>query len=280
MLATYHNHSRWSDGKASIPDLIASAHAQSISTLGISDHYCLHPAGVQQPWAMPSEKIDDYIRELQSARASTPPGLTLSIGVEADWFSNHTHVLKPALERLPVDYILGSIHFVGSFTIDGRPEQWAKLTDDQREQLHRDYWTQVPLMAQSRLFDIASHLDLAKKFGYFAKSDLTSLINPALDALADNHLVVELNTAGWHKPCNDAYPSLDILRACRNRNIPVTISADAHQPEHLLRDFDKAALRLHQAGYDRVARFHNREVTFDSLADAVPKPSHTTSFAW
>ena len=31
-------------------------------------------------------------------------------------------------------------------------------------------------------------------------------------AIAAAGLIVELNTAGWHKPCKDGYPSLDILK--------------------------------------------------------------------
>ena len=58
------------------------------------------------------------------------------------------------------------------------------------------------------------------------------------EATAASAPVVEVNTSGWHKPCEDAYPSADIVRECKQRGIPMTINADAHLPEHLLRDFD------------------------------------------
>ena len=51
-------------------------------------------------------------------------------------------------------------------------------------------------LAESGLFDIAAHLDLAKKFGFFATTDLTDVLEPALDAIAAADLVVEVNTAG------------------------------------------------------------------------------------
>ncbi len=90
-------------------------------------------------------------------------------------------------------------------------------------------------------------------------------IDAALDAIADADLVVELNTAGWHKPIRDAYPDEGLLRRCHRRAIPVTLSADAHQPDHLLRDFDRGAERLRAAGYDRIARFRERERRFVEL---------------
>ena len=43
----------------------------------------------------------------------------------------------------------------------------------------------------------------------------------------------------------------------------MTINADSHQPEHLLRDFDKARARLIEAGYTQIARFAPREVRFE-----------------
>jgi hypothetical protein len=50
----------------------------------------------------------------------------------------------------------------------------------------------------------------------------------------------------------------------------VTISADAHHPDHLLRDFTRAADLLAEAGYDEVARFAAREIRFEPLSEAAP----------
>ena len=124
-------------------------------------------------------------------------------------------------------------------------------------------------LAEAGVFNIVAHIDLPKKFGYMPSHVPQREIDAALDAIAEAGLVVELNTAGWHKPCADAYPSTDIVGACFARNIPVTISADAHQGDHLLRDFENAARRLQDAGYDRVARFANREMRFEAISQAL-----------
>lgn len=67
----------------------------------------------------------------------------------------------------------------------------------------------------------------------------------------------------------EGYPSAALLKRCRRRGIPVTLSSDAHQAAHLIRDFERGAAILSAAGYDRVARFRGREQWFESLADAV-----------
>ena len=82
-------------------------------------------------------------------------------------------------------------------------------------------------------------------------------------------MAVELNTSGWFKPCADAYPSVDLLKGYRSRNVPVLITADAHEPDHLLRDFPRALLQLTKAEYDTVARFAERTITTEHAEAAL-----------
>lgn len=284
MLATYHNHSRWSDGKATIEEIIDVGRLMNIAELGISDHWVLHPRGIQQPWAMPTGKLADYVAAIAAlrddvdggARASRQGRPQLRLGLEVDWFPGHSAPLGAMLEKFAFDYLIGSVHEVqlaglGDFMIDMSPAAWEKLSQAQRNAIHQQYWINLKSMAESGLFDIAAHLDLPKKFGFYPTIDLSNEVNAALDAIAaaPNDLVIELNTSGWHKPCADAYPTLEILRECRRRNIKVTLSADAHQPNHLLRDFDRGAARLSEAGYTHVARFKRRRVRLEPLSEAV-----------
>ncbi len=274
MAATYHNHTTFSDGKATVEELVVAAREQGVDELGVSDHLTMHPSGEPVGWAMSVDDLPAYIDELQANRErSATGGPILRIGLEVDWFEGSEHVIGNVLAPLPLDYVLGSVHYVGEVTIDGSPAVWAKLSQAERDDVHEEYWRQIKLMAQSGLFGIAAHIDLHKKFGYQATRDLTPLIDAALDAVAESTMVVELNTAGWHKRCADAYPALDILERCRKRDIVVTLSADAHDPAHLLRDFDRGAQRLIEAGYDQIARFENRNIRLEPIEDAVAQSS-------
>jgi len=280
MLATYHNHSNWSDGKATLHEILAAARRMRIDELGISDHWVLHPQGTRMKWAMAPDRLADYVEAMidlkREANAQRAP--EIRIGLEVDWYPSRPDSpdpglpLRAVLERHPFDYLIGSVHEVDGFMIDGSPAAWQPLSAEQVNHLHRRYWRNMRSLAESEIFDIVAHIDLPKKFGFHATCDLRTEIAEALDAIAaaGNKPVVELNTAGWHKPCACGYPAPEILRECRRRDIPVTISADAHQPEHLLRDFERAAERLSKAGYSQVARFCGREKRFEALDDAVP----------
>lgn len=285
MLATYHNHSTWSDGKASVAELIAAARGMGIDALGISDHWVLHPQRRQFKWAMPTNRLADYVSALRSLRETATPqgGPALMIGLEVDWHPGNAQPLLDMLDIYPFDYIIGSVHEIqvpwgkasgGDFMIDGSATAWQTLSQDQINEIHRQYWRNITSLAESGVFDIVAHMDLPKKFAFYPTADLSREVRSALDAIAaaktptGEKLVVEINTAGWHKPCADAYPTLEILRECRRREIPTTINADAHHPEHLARDFDRAAERLHAAGYSHLARFEKRQTRMEPLSEA------------
>lgn len=271
MLATYHTHTRWSDGKATAAQLLEAARTMRIDELGFSDHFVLHPGGAAMKWAMPTDALPDYVSDIRhlAARTREHGGPTIRLGLEVDWFPGHEAALRAALDPYPFDYIIGSVHDVDGMLVDMSAAAWEKLDASQRNRVHRQYWINMRSLAESGLFDIAAHLDLTKKFGCLPTIDLSKERHTALDAIADAGLVVELNTAGWHKPCDDAYPRLDILRECHDRGIPVTLSSDAHQPDHLLRDFARGAQRLMEAGYAEVARFAGRTRTFEPIESAI-----------
>ncbi|MGI9013410.1 MAG: histidinol-phosphatase HisJ family protein [Phycisphaerales bacterium] len=273
MRATYHNHTTWSDGKASVEELVAHARRLGVNELGISDHLTLPPAGEPPRWSMCSDDLPAYVEEV--AAYGFDADMPVRLGIELDWFDSQESQLREVVNRFPFDYIVGSVHFVGRFPVDGNPHRWDALTQDDIDAIHRGYWERMARMAASGIFTIAAHLDLPKKFNHHPSTQPWDVILPALDALAAAKVVVELNTSGWAKACEDAYPSEEILRACCERSIAVTLSADAHDPLHLLRDFGRGAERLQAAGYNRIARFMNRRIRFDVIDESVielPEP--------
>ncbi len=264
MLATYHNHTGYSDGKGAVDDLIASARKLGVGELGISDHYTLFPTGRVIEWSMKLDRLDEYVAEITAAKEATED-VAVRLGLEVDWFPGCADAIRAALGDHPYDYLIGSVHFVDEFPIDSYAEDWQRLSVDERDDMHEGYWRRIISLAESDLFDIVGHVDLTKKFGFYPRRDLTALVGEALEAIADTRLIVELNTNGWHKPCDDAYPTVDILRGCKRRGVPVTLSSDAHDPAHLVRDFDRGTQRLLEAGHKAVARFAERQVRFDPL---------------
>lgn len=258
MLTSYHNHTTWSDGAPTLAAQIQAARQFGLDELGISDHYVLYPGGVQVDWTLPLDQLGDYVLQLRAAAAETRD-LRLRIGLEADYFPETIEELRGALEPYPWDYLIGSVHYVDGFPIDEDAAHWEALSPAERNEVWRGYWVRIAGLAHSGVFDFVGHLDLPKKFGHRPTVDLGTEAAAALDAIAAAGMAIEINTAGWSLPAAEGYPSLELLREARRRDIPLLINADAHFPEFLVRDFDRARDLARSAGYTELVRYDRRK---------------------
>ena len=265
MLTSYHNHTTWSDGAPTLAAQIQAAKAAGLDELGISDHYVLYPGGEEVDWSLPLDMLGDYVLELRAA-AHEVRGLTLRLGIEADFFPETIEDLRERLAPYPWDYVIGSVHYVDGFPIDENTRFWDALSPEEQNEKWRLYWVRIRQLAESGVFDFVAHPDLPKKFGHRPTVDLTAEITAALDAIAAADMAIEINTAGWSLPAGEAYPSLELLQAARAREIPLLINADAHFPEFLTRNFDRARDLAREAGYTELVRYQRRQrypVPFD-----------------
>lgn len=258
MITSYHCHTRWSDGEGEVSDFVQAARELGISEIGLSDHYVLTPDRSCKNWAMPLDALDDYVAEVQAAMQESERDPIVRLGVEADYIPETAEELRDILSRHAFDYVIGSVHSVDGFPIDGSASDWEPLSESDRDDLVRGYWVRVREMAASRIFDLAGHLDLTKKFGYRPMTDISPQVSSALDSVASSDMAVELNTSGWHVPAVEQYPSSAILAECFERGIPVVLTADAHTPGNVDRSFVRARSLLRESGYRELACFAAR----------------------
>lgn len=259
MLTSYHVHSNWSDGESSIREIAESAVRNGLDELGISDHFVLSPYGKVE-CCMSSPDLPGYVAEISEIKKEFEDKLIIRHGIEADYFPETADELADLLKSYPFDYVIGSVHFVDSFPVDQSKDDWDAISQEERDQKIIGYWDRIKRMAESGVYDFAGHLDLYKKYGHSPSIDVTKMIDAALDAIAKSRLPIEINTAGWFKDVAEAYPSKDILTKCYQRDIPILITADAHNSEHIIRSFDKAASIAKSIGFTKQAVFSERNM--------------------
>lgn len=257
MLVSYHNHTKWSDGAPTTAEQIQGARLAGLDELGISDHYVLSPTGGPVEWSMALERVGDYVAELEEAsqELSNP---VLRVGIEVDFYPETVRSTRQVVNSHRFDFVIGSVHNVDGFPIDSHHRYWEELSAADRDGVWRLYWERIRQMASSGLCDVVAHLDLPKKYGHRPSIDLSREADAALDAIAAADLAIEINTAGWSLPAGEAYPSLELLCGANRRGIPLLISADAHSPVHLTRDFDRARALAREAGYTQLLRYERR----------------------
>ena len=64
-------------------------------------------------------------------------------------------------------------------------------------------------------------------------------------------MAIEVSTAGLRKPVGEIYPAPAFLEMCLEAGRPVALSSDAHTPEQLGYEYERAVEWLERAGRER-----------------------------
>lgn len=248
----YHMHTYLSDGRDTHEQMVASAAFKGIGEIGISDHISLNPVG----WALPIDKIDHMVKRVQSVQAANNKGVTIKFGVEMDYFPDKEKEIRETLAQLPIDYVIGSVHFIDDWNFDTDIAPYDTLDIDI---FYKQYFRLVQQSAKSGLFDIIGHCDLAKKFAYYPSFSLHKLYDETAKVFKDSGVVVEINTSGRIKPCNEFYPSANFLERLAFYKVPLTLGSDAHVEQNVGQFFDDAIAEIKALGYKDIVRFTKRK---------------------
>ena len=264
MPADYHTHTPLCMHAKGEPEaFVQSAIAKGVTEYGISDHAPATPEPFDD-WRMLESQLPEYIQWINRARAEAGNRLPIRSGLECDWLPGCEPWIESLAAKHPWDYLIGSVHYLSDWDFDNPAwlEKWAKT--DIGDAWDR-YWKTYTDMTKSGLFDILAHPDLIKKFGYKPTGDLRRFYDPVIDAIVASGSAIELNTAGWHKPCKESYPEPDFLELAHSAGIPLVISSDAHAPNEVARDFPKAIALAKQAGYTETVLFNQHIRSFETL---------------
>ena len=163
------------------------------------------------------------------------------------------------LDSADFDLVLGSIH-TGPFwdLAPGDPT----ATPEFIKQMYRTYFRRMAELARTGLYDVCSHFDVVKRCGLRApEAVIAEIAPPALDAVAEAGMAIEINTSGLDHGAAEAYPSLQILAWMKERDIPITFGSDSHDPAQIGRHFEQAVELAKAAGYTHRAAFRRRKKT-------------------
>ena len=252
-----HNHSiLCNHSVGSMEEFIKQAIQKEIKVYGFSDH---GPMNYDPKYRMTFEEMDIYEKWIDNLKLKYPQ-IKILKGYEVDFTPE---VDKKVLQR-EVDYLIGSIHFLDNWGFDN-PEFLSVWKERDVDDVYREYFDLVVKLAQSKMFDIVGHFDLIKVFNFKPNEDIKKLAKDAIEAIGDNNLVVEINTAGIRKAVNEPYPSITLLEMIKNSGIDITFGSDAHNPSQVgfyLKECYNTAKFL---GYKKAVYFENREKKYKEI---------------
>jgi histidinol-phosphatase (PHP family) len=233
----YHMHSSFSDGRSDPEDYITSAIAAGLSEVGFSEHLTLFRD--LEDWNMNPVNITPYIKHIESIRNKIK-NIKIKTGLEVDFFVGKEPEIRSFLADLPLDYIIGSVHYLGEKTVDVDPEFYEGKSINR---LFESYFASITAAASSGLFDI---IGLEPLYRVLAKT------------MKMNNVAFEVNTNGRNRPLADFYPDRKFLHIFREENVPVCVNSDAHMPSRVGQYFDEAYELLRYVGFNEMAVFDKR----------------------
>jgi len=239
-----------------------TATERGIEELGVAEHihrFTQALAVWQHPWwrRWARDDVDDYCAFVREET-------DLRLGIEADYVSGREDRLASFLDAREWDYVVGSVHFVEDAAVDLEGPEWEHVwgRGDRPEKVWERYFATLAAAARSGLFDIMAHPDLVKVWGRarpLPDRDPRYYYEPAVEAMLDAGVAMEVSTAGLRKPAGELYPAPALLAMAVDAGVPIALSSDAHVPEQLGYRYDDALAALADAGVAELCVFEARQ---------------------
>jgi histidinol-phosphatase (PHP family) len=80
-----------------------------------------------------------------------------------------------------------------------------------------------------------------------------------MERIASSGIAVEVSTAGLRKPVGEIYPERAFLEMVIDAGNPIALSSDAHTPEQLGFEYDRALALLDDLGIKELSVFDRRD---------------------
>ncbi|MDX6632585.1 MAG: histidinol-phosphatase family [Solirubrobacterales bacterium] len=269
MLSDYHLHLRPDDAgtaaadyftEANVGRYLDAAEAAGIAELGVAEHIHRFRQALDL-WRHPfwqEQAVDDLDAYCDFVR-TTP----LKLGLETDFIPGAEDRTASLLAARDFDYVVGSVHFIGEGDGAVDHEGWdVWRSGGDPDEVWRRYFEALAEAARSGLFDILAHPDLVKVWGSARpqpERDLRHYYEPAIEAIAESGIAVEVSTAGLRKPVGEIYPDPVFAALCVEAGAPFALSSDAHRPEDVGYEYARAVEFLEGLGVTEICVFERRE---------------------
>ena len=242
-LYNFHTHTQFCDGHATMEEFVTEAIAQGFTHLGFTPH---SPVSVESPVNMKRAQVEQYFDEMKRLRETYGDHINLYTSMEIDYVSVGDGPASEYFKDLPLDYSIGSVHFIPAIDdpgvmvdIDGKYADFkvrmGKYFNDDIEYVIKTFFSQMMAMVEDGGFDIVGHMD---KIGYNASQYSESieeepwydkLVIDLFENIMDHHLVIEINTKAWLQR-NRFYPNLKYFGMLKRFNAPIVVNSDTHYP--------------------------------------------------
>jgi histidinol-phosphatase (PHP family) len=240
--STYCGHARGEMG-----DYVEAALAADLEELGFLEHV---EAGIRygrRSWLTP-EDLDRYWEEGQTLRHRYAGRIAVTLGIELGANPEAVDELRTLAARHPWDRIGLSYHFVPDAETglhlnisSSKDPNLSRLLARDPLDIHLRYYETLAEMLPVFRPAMLCHLDVVRRNlpDLGDHPEVRRRSRQVLEVMQELGTSLEVNTAGYTYT-GALYPAPPILRVALDMGIHLVLNADAHEPAHVARYFDRA----------------------------------------
>ena len=246
---TFHSHTEFCDGRATMEAFAREVVSRGFTHYGFSPH-C--PLPIVSPCNMRWADVGRYLTEIERIRGEYGDSCRFYASMEVDYLGEEFGPSAPEIQKLPLDYVIGSVHFVPNqkgrlVDVDGRFESFRRKMrdyfDDDIRYVCETFYAQSVAMVGAGGFDIIGHFDkIGQNASYFQpgiedeawyQELVENLIDKIIARNAANPgrpLTVEINTKAYADHGGRLFPHPRHWGRLQEAGIPLIVNSDAHVP--------------------------------------------------
>ncbi len=234
-----HTHSQFCDGRDTMEQIAEAACEAGLKHLAFTPH---SPVPIESPCNMDKAKLPDYYAETDRLREIYAGRMNVMRSLEIDYLGPDYGPHIDWIQRLPLDFRLGSVHFVPNqdgvlLDCDGRFERFSQYLKDGYEgdlrYVVEKYFEQVLMMIERGGFELLGHFDKIAGNASQAWPGLEdegwyeALVDDVVSHAASAGLVVEINTKAYADK-GRFYPAERWWDKLKRAGLSFAIDSDAH----------------------------------------------------
>ena len=240
------------DSSVPIDVYAALAVERGIAEICITDHVDFDPRDPAYRYT----RFDDRERTVRAAAERwATQGVAIRFGAELTFNTRWEADVRDHLARHHYDYVIGSVHdWPESPYWPSRVRSW--IEGRPVDEIVAPYYVQIVAAARTGLFDAIGHMDVVRRYLYphITTADLEAmpeLKEPALAAIVESGVSLEVNTSGLRYPGGETYPSAAVVARYRELGGErVVVGSDAHSRGSFAARLDESYRHLAAAGFD------------------------------
>ena len=235
----FHAHSQYCDGRDTMEAIAAAAEAAGMRYFAFTPH-C--PVPVASCCNMDAGKVPEYLEETARLAEKHRGKMEVLTSLEIDWLGDDWGPHVDYFQRLPLDFRLGSVHYVTSqdgipFDCDGNFGHFKPLLDKEFRgdigYVVEKYFESVIRMLERGGLDLLGHFDKIAGNASQAQPGIEdegwyeSLVDDVVSHVAGTDVVVEINTKAYADK-GRFFPHERWWGKLIDAGVAVAIDSDAH----------------------------------------------------